>query len=1668
MRSKMKNRYIFLTLIIVFWLLTLGCVSAADDNSTLSSSFTLHDMVINAKTNDTIYLDNITYAGEEISIDKSLNFVGSDNTVIDGKNANSLFSIKDNVKVSFKNIKFVNASKTGTGSDVYGGALEIRKADVLIDNCQFISNSINYGKSDNVYGAAISNMGNLTIINSYFYQNFLNSGYLHEGFGGAIYNSGLLYVDNTSFIKSRGGEYSKGAVIYNDKVAVINNSIIADTYSFEESMGSAIFNNGNLTLINSRVENNTIERNNFNFIYGNVFNSGYMKAYANIFKNNTGYYKQPNSGYEGCPTIYNVGDLDLSYNAFIDNVGGFAKIYTDVFLNGGKSVNIDNNWWGCNINPFSAQAINVDAVNSWLMLDVTPGYSALKIAEEVNITASWKLSNGLEPETLLPLDVKFSDEFENSQTANLANGECIFTFNNTQNRGLFTIDASIASFKQSVSVDVGKIKTYINFTLNTNELFSNEKLIVNVGLYDENSILISDYVSLSIAGQMKTTDSQAVFTGLLPDTYELNIYYNGSDDYFKSHSSANITVKKYPVKLSIEEIGDVYVDEDFTINVILNTVEVEGAANLYINGEFKNVIYLKTGGTIVSFSNFDEGKYNLTVEIPGDEYYEPTNSSVFFNVKKYDSKINISSEDVLIKENVTLTITSAEGFMGNAILSINGVNNTLFINDTRTDIVLSDLAAGEYDVELIFNGNGKFYAQTSLTAFHVLKYSSSLIVDINDDKINVKAVPSNCTGFVGVYVNRKYYQLDLNNGEADFRVDYDEGANYIYVNYSGDEYYGQSSFNTTYGESIPFAIIAANVTAFEYNDFNFTVQIFEKNGFAIPNKAISVNVDSKVYNVLTDQKGVAILPLNLKNGSYDVVSSYENLTASNWITVLPIEFNLTACDISYGEDAIVTAEFNRNVTGKVTFILNDLTEIINITDGKAVLTVKNLSFGIFEVKAFYTNDLFNTTAKSTTFEVERLNSTIYLDIKEAFAGEDEVITAKTDNLAGNITFIIDDSEYNALIIDGKSIVTLSNLDGGIHALKVIYNGDSYHRNATLNADFYIKTQKADIELVVNDTAYGEDIVVVSNVNASGTVTFMLNGLIRQSQIENGTATAVFNGLDAGVYAIKADYLGDNQTLSTSKTSTFSVLKAASSVEVYVNSVVLDENIRIYAKVSSNATGYVSFAMTDYYSPRSKAIENEIASWLIAPLQTGEYEIVATYLGDANYYSSTASYILKVSQKRTFLSVEANDVSSADIVAIKVTLTSPDENMTGIVNVQLNGKTYNINVIDSVGLLYLGRLTPGEYTIKATFEGDENFSSSKASSSFKVSDSQLDSVLTTSDVVKYFNSDKKVIFTLTNTKNKPLSGETIYVTLDGVSSAYVTDSEGKVSLDIGNDFTNYTVYAEFKGSLSYHPSNATANVEVLSTIESADVVKLYGSGVQYFAVFKDFNGKALSDENVSFKLNGKIYNYTTYPNGVVRLNINLSPATYLITAINPKTGENKTTKITIFNKLMENRDVVNYFGAKSVYKVRAFDDNGNIAVGKTVTFKVAGKTYKVKTDKKGYATLSVKLNPKQYVVTAVFNGTKVSNKITVKPVLTTKITSNKKTKKTKFTAKLVNTKGKALKGKKITFKINGKKYTVKTNKNGVASVSIALTLKKGTYKVITSYGKSKVTNSIKIR
>ena len=1676
----MNIKRVILILLLIGVISSLSIVNAQDANITQdlqSPPTSIYDAVDEAQDNDVINLENKTYNtldDTEITIDKSISLIGSDNTVIDGQNKDYLFKITDNVNVTFENIKFINAfKKADKNQDGFGAALEINKANVIIKNCQFIGNSISYGEGDSIYGGAISNFGNLTIINSYFLNNSINSNMDHDGFGGAIYNKGNLNIDNSSFINSKGATYSKGSAIYNDGITIINNSIIANTYSKEESMGSAIFNNANLTLLNSIIENNTIERNNFNYIYGNIFNSGFLTARGNIFRNNTAYYKQPNSGYAGCPMIYNVGVLNLTYNAFIDNIGGFEKVYTDVFLNGGNDIYINNNWWGNNENPYSNKKINEDKATSWIVLDVTPEYSSIAINQSIDIVASWKTSDGFTSDFQMPFGITFKTNF--NQISSILTNESIFTFSDTQIKGLYEVNVTINSYMQTVLVDVGKINSHLNCSVKS-EIYPNEYLVVSISLFDDDYNPIDGKITINLNDQKRVVTLEGgqiktVFSKLIPDNYHLTLTYEGNDIYSKAFNQTDVIVKKYPIDISIDDIGEVKVATDFTVNIRLNTSECEGPANLYINGAFKDIIYLATGLNPIIFSNFKEGQYNITVEVAGDEYYQKTQTSTILNVSRYTTLLNLTCDNITIGENATLKINSANEFIGNVILSINGYNTTLFLENKTNEFTLANLGAGIYDVDLVFDGNDLYAPFKTKTSFEVLKLQSHLDVEIKNNTMFITAIPSNCTGTITLHINQKQFIQNLTNGKANFTFKLENGTNYIYVIYSGDYYYNQSSWNTTIGEGEAYALIASNITAWEYNNFTYSVQLFEENGMAMPNKIITIEVNSKTYDVKTNNKGIAILNLNLKVGDYKIISTYNNLIAKNTITIKPIEFNLTSADVTYGEDLLIEAAFDKNITGYVNFTLNNISNISDIHDGKATWTIKNPECGIYKIKANYFNDLITLNSQETIVNVNKLDSNITVNISEVSIGQDEIISIKTDNLTGTVKVMVDEEEYLLNITNNQVNLTLSDLSKGIHNLTIYYGGDNHHKNTTIYQNFIIKSSKTDIVLKINNTEYMQDIIVIAKVNsnATGSILFTLNDLKFTSQINDGIAVWNFTGINVGKYTVYANYLGDDDFISSKNSTSFKVTKAKSTIEVYVIEACLDENIRIYAKLSPNATGKVSFRMKDYYSPRDKDIVDSVASWLISPLESGQYVIYATYRGDNNYYSSSAEYILNLYQVRSYISLEVNDASNNDGVSIKVKLFSDNGSITGVVKLNIDNKNYDVRVNNGNGALVIGKLKPGNYTVKASFEGNDNYSSSSTASSFNVYDSLIETTINLNSVVKYYNGDADLIISLVNVRDRPISGAELIVNIDGTEKIYITDSDGKIYINTDYPLGKHLVNVKYAGSNSYHQSQANATIDVLSTIESEDLTKLYGTGNQYFSMFKDLSGKALMNTKVFFKILGKTYEYTTLPNGVVRLNINLNPGTYYITAINPVTGENKVNKITIFNKLMGNKDITNYFGAKSTYKVRAFDINGKaIGAGKIVTFKVNVKTYKVKTDKNGYAKVSLKLKVNSYTITAEFNGTKVSNKIIVKPVLTTKITFSKKTKKTKFTAKLINAKGKPVKGKKITFKIKGKKYKIKTNKKGIAILNIKLKLKKGTHKVYTIYGKSKVVNKIKVK
>ena len=221
----------------------------------------------------------------------------------------------------------------------------------------------------------------------------------------------------------------------------------------------------------------------------------------------------------------------------------------------------------------------------------------------------------------------------------------------------------------------------------------------------------------------------------------------------------------------------------------------------------------------------------------------------------------------------------------------------------------------------------------------------------------------------------------------------------------------------------------------------------------------------------------------------------------------------------------------------------------------------------------------------------------------------------------------------------------------------------------------------------------------------------------------------------------------------------------------------------------------------------------------------------------------------------------------------------------------------------------------------------------------------------------------------------------------------------------------------------------------------------------------------SGTEVTFNINGVMYNRKTNENGTAKLNINLGPGTYILTAINPANGEMQSNVVTVLPNIVSN-DLVKYYRNASQYVVTVLGEDGKaVGAGENVTFNINGVFYTRTTNASGQAKLNINLGSGNYIITAVYNGCSVANNITVLPVLTAEDLTKKYGTPDQFVATLVDGQGKPYANQNITFNVHGVFYTRTTNGDGQAKLNI--NLQPGEYIITSTYEGSNIANTIKV-
>ena len=444
--------------------------------------------------------------------------------------------------------------------------------------------------------------------------------------------------------------------------------------------------------------------------------------------------------------------------------------------------------------------------------------------------------------------------------------------------------------------------------------------------------------------------------------------------------------------------------------------------------------------------------------------------------------------------------------------------------------------------------------------------------------------------------------------------------------------------------------------------------------------------------------------------------------------------------------------------------------------------------------------------------------------------------------------------------------------------------------------------------------------------------------------------------------------------------------------------------------------------------------------LLSPISTA-------LVGDNIEIKFQVNYFKKSSPAVRFAIPEGFDFNSASVSKGSCTYYADSRNV-----------LWNLNDCDANNYITLSLKALKPVQADLYFSLDNNFVNS-----VRLNANVYGALMSTGDVNKYYKGPEKLNVNLKDGDNNPIAGENVVININGKTYTRQTNDKGVASLALNLNSGSYVANINYNGRFG---SNSTsADIKISDTVFGNDIVKMYKNNTQYYAKFLDTSGKPLANRDVSFNINGVFYTRTTDSSGVAKLNINLIPGEYTLTAINPVNGDQCSNKVKVLTVLVDGHDVTKYYRNASVYSIKVLDGMGNPLANADVSFNINGVFYTRQTNESGYANLNLRLPPGNYIITSEYNGLKYSNRINILPVLFgNDVVSYDGV--SNFKVELIDGKGNPYPNQTIEFNLNNVIYTNITDSQGIAKLLISLP--EGEHIVTSSYDEYRISNKITIK
>jgi hypothetical protein len=485
------------------------------------------------------------------------------------------------------------------------------------------------------------------------------------------------------------------------------------------------------------------------------------------------------------------------------------------------------------------------------------------------------------------------------------------------------------------------------------------------------------------------------------------------------------------------------------------------------------------------------------------------------------------------------------------------------------------------------------------------------------------------------------------------------GADSLTAVYVGDSNYNPSTSNTVTA-TVSNVLISSSPNPSTYAQaVTFTATLAPGKIGTIIFFDGTTNIGSSPISGTT----ATIVTSSLTAGSHNITAKFNSNSSSVLVQVVnkantTVTATTSPRPSTYGQSVTITASVPSGVTGTITFTSGSLSlGSGTITSGSVSVTTTALTVPSDLITATYSGDgNYNSAVGTTTQTVNKADTVGKLTSSNNPSQPGSAVTF-TDTLPSNVTGTVTFTSGSTVlgsptVTNGIATVTTSTLPLGNDLITATYNGDGNNNASTATLTQVVEKVTPIVTVSTSGpSVFGQSVSITASVpnGPTGTITITSGGVTLGSGTitsASGVVSITTKILPVGTDTITASYSGDkaNNPAAASTIQTVSKASPTETLSSSVNPSIFGQSVTFTATLPANATGTVAFAAGST-SLGSPALNNGVASVTATTLPVGSASITATYNGDSNNNTATATLTQVVNKATPTVTVTTSGTST---------------------------------------------------------------------------------------------------------------------------------------------------------------------------------------------------------------------------------------------------------------------------------------------------------------------------------------------------------------------------------------------------------------------------------------